>query len=327
MKPILSIISALLVTIIPFFILFDRGILSGIHIIGLIFLFVIFMFMGGGISTWFSNENKIRYSLYYGLISLLLCGIIEELYFGNSYYMYLLAPPVAGSAGVIARNEKDNIKNDLNNISNIHYRSFFGNLYKRNKTVLNASIAIFLASMILGSVGPILSGSFHNFMMNLTVNYFSNIRGDSPTTFAIFLNNSTLAFLYLYLGGFGFGIISTLQLIKIGLLTSFISVEYPYSIIFLVPHGIFELSAYIIATAAGFKLFSIAISMIMDFIGLQDDIPINNQVDKILDVNYLKFKDSIILILIAIFVLFIAAFIEANITVPLAHYVLSVIHH
>ena len=61
MKPILSIISALLVTVIPFFILFDIGLISGIHFISLIFLFIIFMVIGGGISTWFSNENKIRY--------------------------------------------------------------------------------------------------------------------------------------------------------------------------------------------------------------------------------------------------------------------------
>jgi uncharacterized membrane protein SpoIIM required for sporulation len=325
MKPILSIVTALFVTIIPFFILFDIGLLFSINPISLIFLFVTFMIIGGGISTWFSNDNKIIYSVYYGLISLIICGIIIQLYFGNSYYMYLLAPFVAGSAGVIAKNERKNIKIELNNISNIDYKRFFSDLYKRNKIFLNASIVIFLASLIAGSVGPLLSGSFHNFMINLTLNYFSNIRGDNPTTFAIFLNNSTLAFLYLYIGGFGFGIISTLQLTKIGLLTSFISIEYPYSILFLLPHGIFELSAYIIATAAGFKLFSISISMIRGFIDLKNDIPINDQVDKILDVNYLKFKDSMILILIAIFILFIAAIIEANITVPLAHYILSLI--
>ena len=121
MKPILSIISALLVTVIPFFILFDIGLISGIHFISLIFLFIIFMVIGGGISTWFSNENKIRYSLYYGLISLFLFGIILQLYFVNSYYMYLLAPIFAGFAGVIAKNEKDNIKNILNNMSNVNY--------------------------------------------------------------------------------------------------------------------------------------------------------------------------------------------------------------
>jgi uncharacterized membrane protein SpoIIM required for sporulation len=327
MKPILSIFTALLVTIIPFFILFDIGLLLDINPIGLIFLFVIFMIIGGGVSTWFSNDNKIIYSVYYGLISLILCGIILQLYFSSSYYMYLLAPFVAGSAGVIAKNEGNNIKNELNNISNIDYKRFFSDLYKRNKIFLNVSMVIFLASLIVGGVGPFLSGSFHNFMINLTINYFSNIRGDNPTTFAIFLNNSTLAFLYLYIGGFGFGIISTVQLIKIGLLTSFISVEYPYSILFLLPHGIFELSAYIIATAAGFKLFSISISMIIDFIGLENDIPINEQVDNILDVNYLRFKDSMALILIALFILFIAAIIEANITVPVAHYILSLIHH
>jgi uncharacterized membrane protein SpoIIM required for sporulation len=44
-------------------------------------------------------------------------------------------------------------------------------------------------------------------------------------------------------------------------------------------------------------------------------------------VNYLKFKDSVILLVIAIFLLFIAAIIEANITAPLAHYILSFIVH
>jgi uncharacterized membrane protein SpoIIM required for sporulation len=240
--------------------------------------------------------------------------------------MYLLAPIFAGFAGVIAKNEKDNIKNVLNNRSNVNYKRFFLNLYKRNKIVLNASIAIFLASMIVGGLGSFISGSFHNFMINLTSTYFSEIRGDNPTTFAIFLNNSTIAFLYLYIGGFGFGIFSTIQLIKIGLLISFISVEYPYRIIFLIPHGIFELSACVIATAAGFKLLNLTISMIRDFNDIQNDTPITDQIDRILNVNYLKFKDSVILLLIAIFILFIAAIIEANFTVPLSQYILSLIY-
>ena len=67
--------------------------------------------------------------------------------------------------------------------------------------------------------------------------------------------------------------------------------------------------------------------MIRDSIGIQNDIPINDQINKVLDVNYLKFKDSVILLVIAIFLLFIAAIIEANITAPLAHYILSFIVH
>jgi stage II sporulation protein M len=326
MKPIFSIISALIITVLPFFVLYDIGLIFRIHIISLIFLFIIFMIVGGGISTWFSNENKIIYSVYYGLISLVLFGIILQLFFGDSYYMYLLAPIFAGFAGVIAKNEKDNIKNLLNNKFRMDYKDFFIKLYKRNKISLIVSLAIFLASMIIGSVGPFLSSSFHEFMINLTLNYFTNLKGISPTTFSLFLNNSTLAFLYLYIGGFGFGIISTLELIKIGLLTSFISVEYPISILYTLPHGIFELSAYVISTAAGYKLLSIAISMIKDFIDIENDISITEQVNRILEENYLRFKDSVILIVIAIFILLIAAIIEANITVPLAHYILSLTH-
>ena len=67
--------------------------------------------------------------------------------------------------------------------------------------------------------------------------------------------------------------------------------------------------------------------MIREFIGIQNDRPINEQINHLLNVNYLRFRDSVILIFIAIFVLFIAAIIEANITVPLAHYILSLINH
>ena len=327
MKPVLSIISALLITVIPFFVLFDIGLSYGIHFISLTFLFIMFIVIGGGLSTWFSDENRIRYSLYYGVISLLIFGIILEIYFGDSSRIYFLAPIFAGFAGVITKNEKDKIRNIFNNISYMSYKGLFVNLYRRNKIFLNVSIVIFLISLIIGSVGPFISSSFHSYMINLTLNYFSDIRGDSPTTLSIFLNNSTLAFLYLYIGGFGFGIISTLQLIKIGLLTSFISVQYPKSIIFLLPHGIFELSAYVIATAAGFKFLSVAIGVIKGFFMLKEDIPINDQVNKIINDNYLKFKDSIFLLVIAIFILFIAAIIEANITVPLSNYILSLIYH
>ena len=327
MKPVLSIITALLVTLIPFFVLFDIGINYGLHFISLIFLFIIFMVIGGGLSTWLSDGTRIRYSMYYGFICLILSGIILQVYYGNTYHMYLLAPIFALFAGVITKNEKDKIKILLNNRSNVSYRGLFVNLYTRNKIFLNVSILIFLGSLIMGSVGPFISASFHNYMVNLTLNYFSDIKGDSPTTLSIFLNNSTLAFIYLYIGGFGFGIISTLQLIKIGLLTSFISVEYPYSIIFLLPHGIFELSAYVIATAAGFKFLSVSIGMIKGFIDLKEDTPINDQVNKIINDNYLKFRDSILLLVIAIIILFIAAIIEANISVPLAHYITGLINH
>jgi stage II sporulation protein M len=322
MKPILSIISALLITIIPFIVLYD-GLVYHVNIIILIFLFIIFNILGGCMSTWFSKENKIRYSLYYGLLSLIIFGIVLQYIFGHSYFMYILSPIFAVIGGIIAKEEKDGIKDMLNNRLMIDYRTSLVDLYKRNRIFLFASLGIFLGSMLIGSVGPLISSSFKHFMINLTINYFTTIRGDSPTTLSIFLNNSTLAFIYLYVGGFGFGILSTLELIKIGLLTSFISVEYPRSIIYVLPHGIFELSAYIIATAAGFKLLSITISLIRDFLEINDDMPINEQINRILDVNYLKFRDSLILILIAIIMLFIAAIIEANITIPLANYILS----
>jgi len=318
MRPVLSILLALIISI-----LFSSGIfyLAYLGILGIFTFILITVFvLCGGIATWFSTENKARYGLYYGILFALIFGFFTHTLIG----LLILTPISAGIGGIIAKNEKNTIKNLLNNKFQGKYKSFFINLYKRNKRVLIASLIIFFASVIMGSIGPFLSSSFNHFITNLMVNYLSAIEGiglGEGNTLSIFLNNSTVAVLYMYTGGILFGITSIIELVYAGLIVGFTVVKYPFSIFYISPHSTFELSSYIIASAAGFKLFSTAINIIWDGLHIKRNIPISEQINSVLSRNYLKFRDSLILILIAIVLLFIAAIIEANISMVFGNYV------
>lgn len=144
------------------------------------------------------------------------------------------------------------------------------------------------------------------------------------TTLSIFLNNSTNIILIYYIGGISFGIISIFHLVRDALVFRFISVNDPIDTIFyILPHGIFEFSGIIIATAAGFKLLITAMNIIGGGLHIKKDRALARQINSILRANYLKFRDSLILFIIAIILIFIAAIIEANISIPLAEHVIS----
>ena len=323
MRPILSIFSALIITLLLFL---GTGYLSHFDTSLNGFPFFAFVFLGGMITTWFSMENKIRYSIYYGIIFVVWYGFFYNLFSLNHFIILIviliLNSIIAGMGGTLAKNEKNAIKNLLNNKFRGKYNCFFINLYKRNKRVLTASLIIFFASVLIGGAGPYLSSSFNHFMTNFMINYLSTIEHMGKlTTLYIFVNNSNVAFFTMYIGGILFGITSIIGLAEAGLVIGFTVFKYPFTIFYLLPHGIFELSSYIIATAAGFKLLSTALSIIWKGIHIKRDNLIVEQVNKILSANYMKFRDSITLFVIAIVLLFIAAIIEAHISLALGNYI------
>ena len=242
--------------------------------------------------------------------------------------MILMVPLLAVMGGSIAKNEKGTLKNFLNNKFHGNYKSFFIDLYKRNKIVLLASSIIFLASLIIGGIGPYLSSSFNIYMTNFTIHYLSVLKSITKVdTLSIFLNNSTVAFLYMYIGGISFGIISTMKLAQMGLIDGFLITKYPYAIFYILPHGIFEFLSCIISVAAGFKLLSTVINITWAGLHIKRDKSIIEQVSGIFSVNYLNFRDSMVLMVIAIALFTIAAIIEANITLPFAQYMINLIYH
>ena len=318
MRPILSIFLALITTILLFL---GMGYLSqsfDVSFDGFPLFAVIFL--GGAITTWFSTENKMRYSAYYAVI----VAVVYKFSFNFLFmsYFILLSLIIAGMGAAIAKNEKNTIKNLLNNKFQGKYKNFFMNLYKRNKRVLIASLIIFFAFVLIGGIGPYLSSSFNHLMTDLIGNYLSILeRMAKLNTLSLFINNSNNAFVTAYIYGIFFGITSAIDLIYLGIINGFTIVKYPIMIFYLLPHALFEIPAYIIAAAAGFKLSITTLNIIWDGLHIKKDNPVGGQVNKILSVNYLKFRDSLTLFIIAIFLLVIAAIIEANISIVIGNYI------
>ena len=86
MRPALSIFAALVITILLIVVIPYSGILN-------FFIFI----LGGGIVIWVSTENKVKYSLYYGIISLVIFGFFLD------NLIIVIIPIFAGIGGVIAK--------------------------------------------------------------------------------------------------------------------------------------------------------------------------------------------------------------------------------
>ena len=110
------------------------------------------------------------------------------------------------------------------------------------------------------------------------------------------------------LNGFLYGSFLGFLASNIGGLFSPLGVRTPVAyLIYTIPHGIFETSGIIVAGAAGFRLTNLVINLLTD--------------QKTKNELYNEFKDSLILVAIAIILILIAAVIEANITLPLGNYI------
>ncbi len=204
-----------------------------------------------------------------------------------------------------------------NNFQSKYFGYFIG-LYKRNKMLLTIAVVIFFASLFIGVfIGYFASG----FTGNLLTSYVKILRGFhlEINTFSIFIHNLQAA-LVTYLGGIiGIIPVGTLffngfiygaflgYLIHGGIVSNFGVINPIDFIIYTLPHGIFEIPGFIIAGAAGFRLTTLVIGL------LQNKKPANE--------HYWKFKDSLALFAIAMVLLFIAAIIEANITLSVGNYI------
>lgn len=206
------------------------------------------------------------------------------------------------------------------NFSDNKYVTFLISLYQRNKLVLAISAGIFLSFLCLG----ILFGYFSsNFVENILKKYLKLLRGTivEITTFSIFLKNLQ-AILIMFFGGIiiivpaivlsfnGFFLGAFFGYVMHGSINTSSGVFTTWHLIaFTMPHGIFELPALVIAGAAGFRISTLIIGLIKNII-----------IKKPVKEQYWKFKDSVVLLAIAIVLLIIAAIIEANFTPIIAYY-------
>jgi len=205
------------------------------------------------------------------------------------------------------------------------YNDFFKGLYNRNKKLLAISTIIFFASLFIGVfIGYFLPDFIGNFVINTSHQISSQVKIE---TVSIFMNNLRVA-LMIYIGGVT-GIIPAVLLFYNGFIVgSLVGYSLHVSIVnhsglnlvdilsYILPHGIFEIPAFIIACAGGFRLTSVVIDLINSMRGkpyINDD--------------YRKFKDSLALLAIAVILIVIAAIIEANFTIPIGNYITGLHAH
>jgi uncharacterized membrane protein SpoIIM required for sporulation len=204
------------------------------------------------------------------------------------------------------------------------YDGFFGGLYKRNETYLVLSTAIMLISILLGFalagiLNPILGSVFNDLKRQVVTGQIK------LTTLSIFTNNVKVA-LIIYGGGLLFGTVTAGWLFAQGLFVGYAGTQFSLGdyIIFTIPHGIPELLGIIIAGAAGFRLASCVFHIFQGLTHMRSDISRRNQFNYILELNVDEFWESLKLLGIAIVFLLVAAFIEANLTIPWGTFIKSV---
>lgn len=196
-------------------------------------------------------------------------------------------------------------------------------LISRNEIFFWASVLLFFGPLIIsylfaGFLDSILSPVLNNFQQKV------NDGTIKLETASLFINNTSVA-IYIYFAGLLVGIVTALLLIINGAFIGYVASKVPLGdfIIFTLPHGIFEITGIILAGTAGFKLASIVWHFLNDVTKIKRTISINTQIAYLLKANYSDFKDSLALFIMAVILLIIAAFIEANLSIVWGQYIQS----
>lgn len=209
--------------------------------------------------------------------------------------------------------------------------------FLENKTAVYISIILLLGTLIAGYVlQPYLQSIFDPVVDKLTEDVKNGVI--TLTFQTIFTNNILIVFRMFVLGIFfcfsgvilayngffvGYYIASSQNLFRV--------------LLYIIPHGIFEFSSCIIATASGFVLFHFLFRLVyniaklakpdFDYIELEDKFYNLTFKDKLvysLEKNYDKLKQSLVLLGVAVILMAIAGVIEVYLTVPIANFILSI---
>jgi stage II sporulation protein M len=200
---------------------------------------------------------------------------------------------------------------------------FFGGLYDRNENLLLLSAAIFLVSVL---IGYFLSGTLDVYLAGVWEALKKSVSEGQLqlTTVSIFANNLRIVLL-VYAGGIPLGAVTAYELFVQGLFIGYVASKNQLGnfLIFTLPHGIIEILGVIISGTAGFRLAHGILNILKGALKIKQDISIKNQLEYLLESNMDEFKDSLTLFVIAVVLILIAAFIEANLTLPWGRYVIS----
>ncbi|MBM4240159.1 MAG: stage II sporulation protein M [Euryarchaeota archaeon] len=204
------------------------------------------------------------------------------------------------------------------------YEDFFQGLYNRNERFLMISAAIFVMSLF---IGYFLSGLLEQFLGNMFKDFQRSIseREIQLNTFSLFIHNLKTVFL-IYAGGLLIGVGSAILIFTNGVFIGYVASKVPFSdfVIYTAPHGIFEVLGIIIVGAAGFRLASALVNFVNGMIYQTWYGSISEKIRYVFYQNLDEFQESLILFAITVVLFFIAAIIEANVTLAWVNYMKGV---
>ena len=192
-----------------------------------------------------------------------------------------------------------------------------------NKYLLLLSILIFVIPIFIGYFE---ASSLKSIMDPLVNSFKQNIKnGTTSLTFlSLFMNNFRVSIM-LFAGSALFALFGLFILTTNGLFLGYFGSDIPPIIylVFILPHGIFEIPALIISALSGFIILSFILKFIKGIIfkKIDEDGSKMNLISKAkysFNDNSVKLKQALILFVLSTVLLIIAAFIEANLTKPLA---------
>ncbi len=194
------------------------------------------------------------------------------------------------------------------------YEGLWGGLYNRNEVFLVLSTMIFICSIF---VGYAFAGMLEPILVNVFGTFHKGFVKDiiQIDTVSLITHNLNIIIM-MYLGGILFGLGTAYLLIYNGLFLGYAGSQFELGnfILSVMPHIVFEVVGFVIVGAAGFKLANVLFNIMKGVLKLQSDFSIVNQFNFLLEVNYDDFKDTLIMIGIAIVLVSISAIVEANIT-------------
>jgi len=206
------------------------------------------------------------------------------------------------------------------------YLNYLSGLYNRNKKLLMVSLSIYFLSVIAGVLLALFaSGPVNNYLTTLvktdrqilSEKGFNTLTIFSHNLFSLFLTfiggiTGVITVIFIIINGFVYGAflgyVSSNPIIggqasSVGLLTPLKFIVYT------IPHGIFEISGFIIAGAAGLRLTTVIIDIIRK--------------DEDKSYYYNQIKDALALFAVAVALIVIAAIIETKFTIPIGNFILQ----
>ena len=196
--------------------------------------------------------------------------------------------------------------------------------FSDNKLAILISIAILFISLILGYI---LEPQLYTYLNPVVEDLTQKVQtGVIKITFTdIFLNNIKIVFqMFIYGLVFCF---SAVILAFNGFFAGYYVATADnllYTVLLIIPHGIFEFSSCILACSSGLVLFNFLYRFLKTLWKEESD-SLKVCLLNSFDASFIKFKQAVILLVIASILMAIAGFVEAYLTLPIAKSIISIL--